>query len=63
MNPKGTVSSRTVSGYVTAGTKATTEAWAKQQRALLTGDSLGGKYPSRKNGTRSIRSCRVLTAW
>lgn len=47
--------SRTVSGYVTAGTKATAEAWAKHQRA--------GNIPSRKNGTRSIRSCRELTAW
>jgi len=35
---------RTVSGSVTAATLATAQAWAKQQRALLTGDNLGGKY-------------------
>jgi len=35
---------RLVSGSVTAATLATAQAWAKQQRALLTGDNLGGKY-------------------
>jgi len=37
--------SRTVSGSVTAGTLATAQAWAVAQRALLTGDALGGSYP------------------
>jgi len=37
--------SRTVSGSVTAATLATAQAWAKAQRALLTGDLLGGRYP------------------
>jgi len=37
--------SRTVSGSVTAATLATAEAWALKQRALLTGDALGGSYP------------------
>jgi hypothetical protein len=37
--------SRTVSGSVTAGTLATAQAWAVAQRALLTGDKLGGSYP------------------
>ncbi len=36
---------RTVSGSVTAGTLATAQAWAVAQRALLTGDMLGGSYP------------------
>ena len=34
--------SRAVSGSVTAGTLATAQAWAVAQRALLTGDALGG---------------------
>jgi len=34
-----------VSGSVTAGTLATAQAWAAKQRALLTGDALGGSYP------------------
>ena len=37
--------SRTVTGSVTAGTLATAQAWAVAQRALLTGDALGGSYP------------------
>ncbi len=37
--------SRVVSGSVTAGTLATAQAWAVAQRALLTGDALGGSYP------------------
>ena len=37
--------SRVVSGSVTAGTLATAQAWAVKQRALLTGDALGGSYP------------------
>jgi hypothetical protein len=37
--------SRTVSGSVTVGTLATAQAWAVAQRALLTGDKLGGSYP------------------
>jgi hypothetical protein len=37
--------SRTVTGSVTAGTLATAQAWATKQRALLTGDQNGGKYP------------------
>jgi len=37
--------SRVVSGSVTAGTLATAQAWAIAQRALLTGDALGGSYP------------------
>jgi hypothetical protein len=37
--------SRTVSGTVTAATLATAQAWAVKQRALLTGDKLGNKYP------------------
>jgi len=36
---------RTVSGSVTAATLATAQAWAKKQRALLTGDQLGDSYP------------------
>ena len=36
---------RVVSGSVTAGTLATAQAWAIAQRALLTGDALGGSYP------------------
>ena len=32
-------------GSVTAGTLATAQAWAVAQRALLTGDKLGGSYP------------------
>jgi hypothetical protein len=37
--------SRVVSGSVTAATLATAQAWAIKQRALLTGDELGGSYP------------------
>jgi hypothetical protein len=37
--------SRTVSGSVTAATLATAQAWAKQQRALLTGDANDNSYP------------------
>jgi hypothetical protein len=37
--------SRTVTGSVTASTYATAQAWAVAQRALLTGDKLGGDYP------------------
>jgi hypothetical protein len=37
--------SRTVTGSVTAGTLATAEAWAKQQRSMLTGDALGNDCP------------------
>ena len=36
--------SRTISGSVTCGTRATAETWAKRQRALLTGDRLGNKH-------------------
>lgn len=36
--------SRTVSGSVTAATLATATAWAKKQRALLTGDKRGKSY-------------------
>lgn len=37
--------SRQVRGEVSAATKATAIAWARQQRALLTGDNSGGSYP------------------
>jgi len=37
-----------VSGSVTAGTLATAQAWAVAQRALLTGDALGGSYPKQE---------------
>lgn len=36
--------SRTVRGSVTAADRATAEAWAKKQRALLTGDASGKLY-------------------
>lgn len=36
---------RTISGSVTAATRATAETWAKRQRALLTGDRLGNRHP------------------
>jgi hypothetical protein len=37
--------SRTISGSVTAAARSTAESWARQQRALLTGDAAGGHYP------------------
>ena len=40
-----TEGSRTVSGTVSAATRATAEAWAAQYRKMLTGDNQGGFYP------------------
>jgi len=37
--------SRTISGSVTAGTEATALAWARKQRAMLTGDANKNRFP------------------
>ncbi len=37
--------SRSISGSVTAATLATAQAWAYKQRAMLTGDANGNRYP------------------
>lgn len=37
---------RTVRGSVTAGDLGTAQAWARKQRALLTGDADGGSFPT-----------------
>jgi len=54
--------SRTVSGSVTVGTLATAQAWAVAQRALLTGDKLGGSYPRQEERRRTMSSCLASTA-
>ena len=54
---------RAVRGSVTCATRVVGESWARQQRALLTGDDDGNTIRCRNNWIASLNSCRAGTGW